>query len=165
MYSPSWGELAHQYWCYKECWLLSLLLPLQGAWLNWLQNLPCLISPRQWDTSRLLGRCFQRYLNFWNECVVFCFFFHRVLACLWDPELSLREASPLNTFIAQHMNTLYQRKVWELKCLSYAHFEALVFFTELFRQQPLGRILHMVVSRFLISILLTFAIKQLLLLI
>lgn len=38
-----------------------------GAWLSWLQNLPCLISPKQWDTS---SRSLQIYLHFknWTEC-------------------------------------------------------------------------------------------------
>lgn len=44
---------------------------LHGAWLSWLQNSPCLISPRQWDTSSLFSRSFQRYLHLknGNECV------------------------------------------------------------------------------------------------
>lgn len=53
----------------------------------------------------------------------------------------------------------------ELKCLLYAHFESLILFKELCQQQPLCKILRIVVSRFLICALLTFARKQLLLLI
>lgn len=53
----------------------------------------------------------------------------------------------------------------ELKCLLYAHFESLILFTEPCQQQPLCKILCVVVSRFLICALLAFARKQLLLLI
>lgn len=53
----------------------------------------------------------------------------------------------------------------ELKCLLYAHFESLILFTELCQQQPLCKILRVVVSAFVICALLTFARKQLLLLI
>lgn len=53
----------------------------------------------------------------------------------------------------------------ELKCLLYTHFESLILFKELCQQQPLCKILRIVVSRFLICALLTFARKQSLLLI
>lgn len=49
----------------------------------------------------------------------------------------------------------------ELKCLLYTHFESLILFTELC-QQNLCKVLCVVVSRFLICALLTFAGKQLL---
>lgn len=39
---------------------------MHETWLAWLQNLPSLISPRKWDTSRLFSRSFQRYLHFEN---------------------------------------------------------------------------------------------------
>lgn len=53
----------------------------------------------------------------------------------------------------------------ELKCLLNTHFESLILFKELCQQQPLCKILRFVVSGFLICALLTFARKQLLLLI
>lgn len=75
----------------------------------------------------------------------------------------LYEIVSLGNLAFEHIHCMvYEHPVpkEELKCLLYAHFESLILFTELCQQQPLCKILCVVISRFLICALLRFTRKQ-----